>query len=107
LGDFDVIFNADDDSPLGRALRSCEIHCVSVCCGMNAFEVSPGHLQQWANGIDAMTLQRARDQLVAILAEIGTAPDTFYFLDTYHRRDEVLHWFEQIAASLAAAQALG
>ena len=103
----DVILNFDDASPLGRALASCEVHCVSVCCGMNAYEVSPEQVQQWASGVDAATLQEARDQVTEILAAMGWAPDTFYFLDTYHRRNDVREWFEQIGASLAAARTAG
>ena len=103
----DVILNFDDESPLGLALASCEIHCVSPCCGMNAYEVSPEQVQQWASGVDGATLQTARDQVAEILAAIGSAPDTFYFLDAYQRRDDVREWFEQIGASLAAARNAG
>ena len=103
----DVILNFDDESPLGRALASCEVHCVSPCCGMNAYEVSPEQVQHWASRVDGATLHKARDQVAEILAAIGSAPDTFYFLDTYHRRDDVREWFEQIAASLAAAKTAG
>ena len=103
----DVILNLDDDSPLGRALASCEILCVSACCGMNAYEVSPEQLQQWAAGVDGATLQKARAQVAEVLAEMGTAPETFYFLDAYHRRSDVRDWFERIAASLAAARPAG
>lgn len=49
----------------------------------------------------------ARDQAAEILAAIGSVPDTFYFLDTYHRRNDVREWFQQISASLAAAKTAG
>lgn len=74
---------------------------------MNAYEVSPEQVQQWASGVDRATLQTARDQVAEILATIGSAPDTFYFLDTYHSRNHVREWFEQIGASLATASSAG
>ena len=107
LAEPDVILNLDDGSPLGRALAVCEIHCVSACCGMDAYEVSPEQVQQWAGTVDGATLQQARDQVAEILAAMGTAPDTFYFIDGYHRRSDVREWFEQIGASLAAARPAG
>jgi hypothetical protein len=72
---------------------------------MNAYEVSPAQLQRWAGGVDAATLQRARDQVAEVLADMRTAPATFFFLDAVHRRGDVRAWFDQIAASLAAAHA--
>jgi hypothetical protein len=105
LAEPDFMLNLYDDSPLAHALRSCEVYCDASCCGMKAFEVSPEELQRWAESVDEATLRRAREQVAEVLAELRSAPDEFLFLDTYHRRDEVREWFEQIGTSLGAARA--
>ena len=104
MTDSHVILNFEDESPLVRALASCEVHCVWSCCGMDAYEVSAEQLQQWATDVDASSLQKARDQVAEILNALPAGPETFYFLDENHTRRDVREWFERIAASLAAVR---
>ncbi|WOB44320.1 VOC family protein [Thermoleptolyngbya oregonensis NK1-22] len=53
--------------PLWSLLRCCEVNCVAACCGLDAFDFSPAHVQKWMDQTDAQTLNQARDQLQVLV----------------------------------------
>jgi Family of unknown function (DUF6331) len=104
---FDLPYHQDLDAPLGAALRECEVHCVANCCGINAFEVTVDNLQRWAKGVPAAELERARCQVDEVLAILKGGPETFFFLDDQHARQEVTEWFESIRDAFVALKPVG
>ena len=96
----------DRHTPLGDALHACEIHCVSACCGMGAYDIAVEHLQGWANSVTPADLEGARNQAAEILEALKQAPERFYFLDTDHTRSEVTEWFKRVHFALAAVNRL-
>lgn len=95
---------SDRDTPLGAAVRACEVHCMVDCCGMDAYEFAPEHLQPWADGVPAADLARAREQADEALAALTDAPDRFSFLESVYVRADVIAWFESIRDALAGVK---
>jgi hypothetical protein len=75
----------DPNTPLGAALRECEVFCVAACCGMDAFDVTVERLQLWADQVPAAHLERARRDVDSALVALKDAPESFYFLDATTR----------------------
>jgi pimeloyl-ACP methyl ester carboxylesterase len=95
----------DPRSPLGRAMRECEVYCEAPCCGMDAYDVSLEQMRQWADRATASDVEVATRQVEEALAALRSAPETFFFLDCDHTRADVMRWFEQILAVLAELRA--
>lgn len=53
--------------PLWSLLCCCEANCVAACCGLDAFDFSPAHVQKWIAQTDAQTLNQVRDQLQVLV----------------------------------------
>lgn len=90
------------NTPLGGALRACEVFCIADCCGMNAFDVRIENLQRWADEVTGVEVDRARAHVEEILETLKKAPSSFRFLDAEHTNREVTEWFEKIRIALAA-----
>jgi hypothetical protein len=85
-------------------MSECEVYCVSACCGMDAYQISPEHLQRWADRVPRSTFDEVRGQFDRAVENLQSAPESFYFLDTEHSRAEVVAWFQQVQAALAATR---
>lgn len=99
---FDVPYIDDGNTVLGVALGWCEQDCVAACCGMDAYVVTVDNLQRWADQAPAGELEIARRQLDEVQGMLKNAPESFYFLDATHARQEVGAWIDSIRAALAA-----
>lgn len=89
------------NTPLFTAMQECEVYCVWACCGMDAYEVKADHLQRWADRVSAPDLEGVRRDVDVVLDALKEAPESFYFLDCEHKRQEVIEWFESIRLALA------
>jgi hypothetical protein len=97
-----TIFDIEDPaSPLGAALRECEIYCVSACCGMGAYHINIEHMQRWAGTVSAADIGEARREVDAAIESLSSLPEKFYFLDREHFRSEVSDWFLTIREVLS------
>jgi hypothetical protein len=94
----------DIRTPIGQAMAECEVYCVSACCGMDAYQISAEHLQRWADRVSRATFDEAKNQVDRAVADLPSAPESFFFLDTDHKRGDVLAWFQQVRAAFAATR---
>ena len=92
-----------DESPLGRLMSFCEIHCVALCCGPNAYETAPEHVAAWVRSVEPAVSAAARHALTELIRSLHDAPDRFYFLDEEHDKSEVVEFFSELATGLNAA----
>jgi hypothetical protein len=72
---------------------------------MDAYQVSPEHLQRWADRVPRSTLDEVKTQVDRAVESLRSAPASFYFLDAEHSRVEVLAWFQQVQTAFAAVRA--
>jgi len=63
--------------PLWSLLRCCEIYCVAACCGLDAFDFSSEHVQNWIAETEAKTLRQVRHQLQEIAQYISDETYTY------------------------------
>jgi Family of unknown function (DUF6331) len=54
--------------PLVSYLQHCETHCVAGCCGLDAFDFSPGHALGWLDEVGSMVIQDAIHQIDVLAA---------------------------------------
>jgi hypothetical protein len=95
----------DVRTPIGEAMSECEVYCVAACCGMDAYQIAPEHLQRWADRVSRSTFDDVRRQVDQAIEDLQSAPESFFFLDAEHPRVDVLEWFRQIRAAFAATRA--
>lgn len=62
--------------PLRGYFQSCEIHCVSACCGMDAFEVSPAQGAWWIREVGDERANEARSLLSQLIEDCATVQGT-------------------------------
>lgn len=63
--------------PLWSLLRCCEVYCVAACCGLDAFDFSPAHTQNWVTEMDVRTLNQVRRQLQEMAHSISDKTCTY------------------------------
>jgi hypothetical protein len=102
---FRTVFN--DPSPLGRLMHFCEIHCVAMCCGPNAYETAPEHVAAWVRSVEPAPADSARVELAELLRGLDGAPDRFFFLDVEHDKGELREFLSELASGLEAAKTAG
>jgi hypothetical protein len=88
-------------SPLAALLRECEVHCVSACCGMRAYDINIENAQRWASTVSAAGVDMARREVEAAIESLASLSEKFYFLDCEHSRSEVRDWFLTIREVLS------
>ncbi|AFZ18873.1 DUF6331 family protein [Allocoleopsis franciscana] len=63
--------------PLWSLLCCCEVHCVAACCGLDAFDFSPHHVQNWIAETEAKTFSQVRLQLRELVCSIADKTSTY------------------------------
>ena len=71
---------------------------------MDAYEVSAEHLQRWVNRVSRAMFDEVKHQVDRAVADLPSAPESFFFLDAEHTRADVLAWFRQVQAAFAATR---
>ena len=99
---FELPYLGDRNAPLGAALRHCEVYCVAMCCGMDAFDETC--LQTWADRASDEDIACARRQVEEVLTILKDAPERFFFLNREQNREKVTQWVESIRATLATVK---
>lgn len=95
----------DMRTAIGEAMSECEVYCVSACCGMDAYQITPENLQRWADRVSRSTFDDVSKELDRAIENLQSAPESLFFLDAEHSRAEVLDWFRRIQAAFAATRA--
>ena len=68
--------NVQIPEPLWSVMQACEIVCVSGCCGLDAFDISPEPLCEWAHAGKLVLFSRALRQAGVLMTEASS--EDFY-----------------------------
>jgi hypothetical protein len=56
--------------PISELMRACEIHCVTYCCGVDAFEISEEPIRTWVKTAGLEKATQARQQLETLIEDV-------------------------------------
>ncbi len=65
--------------PLGSYFQSCEAFCVSFCCGMNAFDVSPAQGAWWIREAGTERASQAKALLSQLIEDCASVQGKISF----------------------------
>jgi len=59
------------ERPLSELLKKCETKCVSGCCGLNAFDLSPVHIASFITRNDNIEINALEEQIKTLSINYG------------------------------------
>lgn len=93
------------ERPLWSALQQCEVYCVALCCGPDAFELSPDYMREWVDRADATEIATAIGRIDTLLerANSHAGPVELIGVAGISGREEAIAWLSQIKTCLVEA----
>ena len=83
---------------LGDLVKSCEIHCVAGCCGLEAFEFSREQVLKWLldHPRQESAVREQLDQLIDRIRLVAEPEVSSMMLNAWWLRDDAVKFFLSI-----------
>lgn len=88
--------------PLRSVMRACEVICVAGCCGLDAFDISPGPLCEWPQPGKGLLLSQALQQVDALMK--GASGENTYCSEHLNYCGDGARWAEALSRWKAAIE---